>query len=247
MFLELLIPLPDLRAFLAGVIPLTIHLDATGGSHSLALSSIDEVTLVPDVGARLVCKARLHWPVLGIDAPITLTSLRVLLIPEVIASPTGERLRFRITLEHVDISGVPGAFDDKISRSINEKLAEHHAELSWDFSKTFANVVPLPHVLDELEALDLRAAWGKMRITEEGLVFALSLHAECVRRGDEPRAPAPRASEPAPVPRADTGDGGAVHTDQAPPSGHISVAAAAVFGLAAGAAFFGLRSLVSRR
>jgi hypothetical protein len=241
MFFEALVPLEDLRALIAEALPLTVRLDDTGGLHSLALSELSEISLVPERGVRLVCKARLRWPVLGIDAPLTVNALRVLLVPEVKPSPGGEILTFGITLEHADISGVPSLLDDAIARGVNEKLAD--IPLSWDFSKTFAQVVPLPILLEELDALRLRAAWGKVKVSEEALVFALCLHTTLDRRGEAAVDLAPPALDAA-TPPTRTDPEHALQAHASPVA--VSLAAAALFGLAAGAAFFGLRKVASR-
>jgi hypothetical protein len=52
---------------------------------------------------------------------------------------------------------VPSAFDETITHAINARLATLHLELSWDFSKTFARLVPLPNLLEPLESLSIRA------------------------------------------------------------------------------------------
>jgi hypothetical protein len=240
MFIEALIPRDELRSFLARALPLTIRLDAAEVSHFLALSDLAEVAIVPDVGVRLVCEAHLHWPVLGIDAPLALNALRVLLIPEVKSSPAGESLVFRIAVEHVDIPGVPTVFDETIARAVNERLAAHRVEVPWDFSRTFANVVPLPSMLVELDALTLGAAWGKVKITEEALVFAVSVHAALARAGEAESLTAPAPSPPTFSERAKP-----VARDSSAPIVTLLLAAG-VFGLAAGVAFFGLRLVSSR-
>ncbi len=244
MFVEALVPREDLRALVAGALPLTIRLDDTGGSHSLALTELLEIALVPDGGVRLVCEARLHWPLLGIDAPLTVNALRVMLIPEQRRKgrrPAGTTSTFGIRLEHADISGVPSVLDGAISQSVNDRLAR--VELSWDFSKMLAHVLPIPTLLEELEAFRIRAAWGKVRISEEALVFALCLHTTFDRRGNAGGDLAPIASDPA-TPPARTDPGRALATRDSPVA--VSLAAAALFGIAAGATFFGLRSLASR-
>ena len=241
MFLEALVTHEDLRALLVSALPLTILLDDTDGSHSLALSDLTEIAIVPGMGVRLTCRALLHWPLLGIDAPLTLNSLCVVLVPEVTPSPGGEGLSFGVAIEHVNIAGVPSALDETISRAVNARLAARHLELSWDFSKTFARVVPLPNLLEPLESLSIHVAWGKVKITEEALVFALSLHKALVRRGDAPDV-ASVGSSPPPAARADESRTLVKGFPVVAPS----LAAAALFGLAAGATFFALRSVTSR-
>jgi hypothetical protein len=241
MFVEALIPHEELRALIAQALPLTIRLDDTGGSHSLKLSELLEIALVPERGVRLVCKACLHWPLLGIDAPLTLNSLGVLLIPEVKPSSSGEMLAFGISLEHVDISGMPSVLDDKIRQSVNDRLPQ--VALSWDFSKTLARVVRLPTMLEELDGLRVGARWGKVRISEQALVFALCLQTVFVRGGDAGSELAPTATDAVTEPpRTDPIQA----VERRAHSIAVPLAAVAVFGLAAGAAFFGLRAMASR-
>jgi hypothetical protein len=196
---------------------------------------------VPEIGIRLVCKALLHWPLLGIDAPITVNSLGVLVTPEVKPSSSGEMLAFGLRLEHVDISGMPTALDERIRQSVNERLPR--IALSWDFSKTLAHIVPLPTMLEELDGFRVGARWGKVRIAEEALVFALCLHTAFVRRGDEGGEIAPNATDVATAPPSTAA---AQPVARRGSSVAVPLAAAALFGLAAGAAFFGLRSVASR-
>ncbi len=248
MFVELVVTHEDLRALLVRAFPVTIVLDepgdrleseGTAGTRCLALGELTDFAIVPGAGVRLTCGGLLHWPLLGIDAPLSLSSLRVLLVPEVMPSPTGEGLSFRLALEHVDIAGVPSVLDSTITHAVNARLAA--LALSWDFSRTFARVVPLPALLDPLESLSLHAAWGKVRITEEAVVFAFSLHNALGRRGESPEVVAPVAMSSSlarrhePRPRV-----------QRSPLAAPTLAAAALFGLAAGAAFFALRSVTSR-
>jgi hypothetical protein len=240
MFVEAVVTRDELLALIVGALPLAIHLDGDGGSHTLALDALAELTFVPDVGVRFVCSGHLHWPVLGIDAPITLSSLRVLLTPEINPSPSGETLVFGLALEHVDIAGVPGILDDAISQSVNDRLAADRGELAWDFSTTLAQVVPLAGVLDPPHALTLGAAWGKVKITADALVLAISVHTALVRH-DDASAP-PRSARHQPTP---TDDRQAL--TRPAPRAALSKANVALFGFAAGAAFFALRSLSAPR
>lgn len=244
MFVEAVVTHEELRSLFATALPLKIVLDETDGSHSLALEEITELVLSPNQGARLTCSAVLRWPLLGIDAPLHLRSLRILLVPEVAPSSTGEALTFRAALEHLGISGVPGALDDAISLAINARLAARHLELSWDFSRTFACTVPLPKLLEPLASLSTSAAWGKVKITEEALVFAISVHNVLARRDDAKDAAPPvrhaLPRNPSPAPTVEE------PLAMAPASAAAALATIALFGLAGIAAFFTVRSAAAR-
>src|SRR4051812_5252728 len=102
MWVETILSRDDLAKLLAQALPLTIFLgedrhdepadDRIGnqanqaqskGDHSLTLHDLGDVSLVPDVGLRVTCKAKVSWPVLGIDVPIGLNSLTLSVLPTI--------------------------------------------------------------------------------------------------------------------------------------------------------------------
>jgi hypothetical protein len=186
MWAEIIIPRDDLRALLGQALPLTISFGPPESPHSLALSDLAEVELVADRGLRVVCKAHLTWPLLGIKIPITVSSVKMLLLPTIGRSPEGDTLAFRISIEHADFSGLPTMIDNRITDAINAKLAEKDVELSWNFSRSLTFRAKLPAMLESLESFAIRPAWGEVRVTEEAVVYAASFHAAFVREGASP-------------------------------------------------------------
>jgi hypothetical protein len=183
MWVEAILTQADLATLLADLCPLTIALDETsGGEHYLRLLNPEQVTLVPERGLRLTCEAELHWPVLGIDAPVRAKSLTVLLNVGLSPSPDGEVLAFTPEVESMDVAWVPNLFDGQIADKLNHELAKRHVALSWDFFKTLSHVFALPAALHPATALDLRVGWGKVRVTEEAMVLAVSFNTH-VRKG----------------------------------------------------------------
>jgi hypothetical protein len=190
MWAELIFSRDDFARLLEQALPLTIRLGRLGEStteHSLSLSELSEVKLVPDVGLRVVCKARVHWPILGINVPVALNSLVLLFLPTIRKDPEGESLVFRLSIEHANFAGLPTVIDDRITAAVNSKLAEAEQELSWGFSKALAYRGPLPALLDPLESFGIGPAWGKVRVTDEAVVYAASFHFALARRDGAPR------------------------------------------------------------
>jgi hypothetical protein len=241
MFLEALLTRVDLELLLSEALPLTIHLGDPAANHSIVLSDLGAVTLVPDVGLRVHCKVRVHWPVVGIEVPIVVPSLGVLMKPTIKPGPHGDVLAFDLSVEDVDVTGVPSMLDGTITGTINAKLAEHPLDLAWDFSDLLGHILRLPAMLEPLDAFAIRASWGKVRVTSDAFVLAVSLHTALLRHEDsapsefEPlmAATPPRLSLPKSEP------------PPAIPAGPLF--AASVFGLAAGAAYFGLRAALGAR
>jgi hypothetical protein len=190
MWAELIFSRDDFARLLEQAFPLTIRLGHLGDAeteHALSLSDFAEVKLVPDVGLRVVCKARVRWPVLGINVPVLLNSLTLLLLPTIRKEAQGESLVFRLTIEHADFVGLPIAIDERITAAVNSKLAEAEQELSWGFSKSLAYRGPLPALLEPLESFAIGPAWGKVRVTDEAVVYAASFHFALARRDSTPR------------------------------------------------------------
>ncbi len=184
MWAEFIVPRDDLEQLLRHAVPLTIYPEGVGAAQSLEITELLEVKLVVDVGLRLVCKACIRWPVLGITVPLALNSLSLLLLPTVRPGAAGDELAFRFSIDHADFSALPAILDTRVTEAINAKLAEKGMELSWDFSAALSTVAPLPALLDPLASFAIRPAWGKVRITDEAIVYAVSFRSAILRRGE---------------------------------------------------------------
>ncbi len=192
MWIEAILSKEDLEALVRQFTPLTIHVG--DGDGTLVVSDPERVRLVADEGLRVVCKAKLTWPVLGIKVPISLHSLVVMLRPIVEKRSSGEALVFKVEIEHADLANVPSMIDDRITELINQDLSDKHVELAWSFSKALTHAFKLPRELEPLEAFELIVFWGKTKITDDAVVLAVSFHSavtrhqEAARVGDQPRA-----------------------------------------------------------
>jgi hypothetical protein len=234
MWVEAILTKDDLATLLVDLCPLTIALDQTGrGEHYLRLLNPKDVALVEGRGLRVTCEAELHWPVLGIDAPMRAESLTMLLNVGLSPAVDGELLSFKPEIESLDVAWVPNLFDGRITDKLNHELGERHVELSWHFFQTLSHVFELPGVLHPATALDLRVGWGKVRVTDEAMVMAVSFNTHVLQSPASDRMVEPR---PASVP--------ATRTLAPPPARGVSVplpvavaGAAALLGVAVYAAF----------
>jgi hypothetical protein len=245
MWTEIIIPLEDLGRLVAQAFPLSIHLGDAESDNSLELSDLGEVRLVPDEGLRVQCKARVRWPVLGIELPVALNALTLMLVPSIGKGPHGDTLVFRISIEHADFTAVPEMIDKRITATINSKLAANDAELSWDLSRALTLSARLPALLEDLEAFALRPHWAKVRVTDQAVVYAVSFNTALVRRGGQLPAEVTLATGRAALSaEAPSEPPAGAHLTQRPRRAN-GLASAGMFGIGAGAAYFALR-LVAR-
>jgi hypothetical protein len=196
MWVEAIIAREDFAALAAELFPLSVHLGASDSEHYLLLSAATAVSLVEGRGLRLTCNAQIRWPMLGIDVPINVEALTVLVEPSV---PEGsESLVLGVQLEHANVSWLPALVDAKIVEAVNDSLKTKSRELSWNFTKTLSHEFPLPELLQPIRALDLNVAWGKVRVTAEALVLVISFRAAAVRtKRAERLSPARELGQPA--------------------------------------------------
>jgi hypothetical protein len=207
MWLEAIVSLEDFQALAAELLPVRVQLGSADSDHYLFLSAASEVSLIEGRGLRVVCNAQIRWPVLGMDIPINVDSLTVMLEPSV-PSESGE-LFVGVQLEHADVAWVPSMVDKKIVAAINEALKQKDRELAWSFETALSRDFPLPGMLQPVRALGLKAGWGKVRVTSEAMVLAISFNAHALGAADlnqtqDAAAPKPDPAQNLPVALAAT-------------------------------------------
>jgi hypothetical protein len=185
MWVEAVLSKDDLASLIAQIVPLTIriHPDSAPDQY-IELATATDLELVADRGLRMTTQARIHWPVLGIAVPIKIDPLGVILKPRIAKTPEGDALSFTLEIEHADFAGIPSFGDQPITDKINSELSEHNVELAWAFAAMLSHRFDIPPLLEPLDSLALNVAWGKVRVTEEAMVLAISFHAKVSRRGE---------------------------------------------------------------
>lgn len=190
MWLEAILSKEDLQRAAAQLFPLRVALGSEGGA--LSVGAPTEVSLVKDVGLWLVCSGELTWPVLGLTIPVSLRSIALVLEPKVEVRYGVEMLVFEPSLEHADFTHLPDLVDDELTAIINRELVKRELELAWDFKKTLRISFGLPAVLSPHRAMSIAARGGMVRVTEEAVELAISMHADIGEHVAAPLAPVRR-------------------------------------------------------
>jgi len=194
MWVEAILAKSDLEKTTGDLCPLKINLGEDG---HVVLSDPRGLELVPEVGLRMTITVELHWPILGIQIPVSVRGATLEVKPEILKKTGADHLAFKLHLDDVDISILPAFLDRGIVDRINKELEAKHVELSWNFIDALSHVFDLPEALASARAIDLRAGWGSVKITGEAVVLAVSFDAGVVPYdGTSRRAPAPLARIP---------------------------------------------------
>jgi hypothetical protein len=182
MQLAAVLSLETLAPLVRQLMPLKILLgEESGAERYLLLSDPERITLVPDAGLRVTCKARLCWPVLGLKVPVSLNALTILLKPVIARREGGQALVFQVEIQQIDLAGFPALVAAHASEKVNRALNERRVELVWDFSRTLSHSFPLPPMLELVSTFDLQVVDGQVEIGERTLRLAIAF-AACVTR-----------------------------------------------------------------
>ena len=202
MWVEAILAKDDVISLVGDLLPLSIHLgENLDDGHYLELFEPRDVSLVEGRGLRMSCGARIRWPILGVDLPVTVELVTLSLCPSIPEPPNQDELIFKLTIEAIDFAWTPSIIDDRIVEKINHELAKKRALLSWRFGETLSHVFEMPPILRPLDAVALDVGWGQVRVTNEALVIAVSFRSRVLRNGARSELAA-RRHAPDPPPRA---------------------------------------------
>jgi hypothetical protein len=176
MHLQATLSRDDLEELFYGLLPLTIR--AGVPDQTIAFYEPRGLTLVANDGLRLVCKAKITWPVLGLKVPILVHEVVVRIRPEIAARAQGAALVFHLSLEHADFALLPDAVDRTITDRINVELTKDPVDLSWAFARTLSLTVPLPDAIEPSTGLSLGVVSSTLRITDKALEMLIGLYAK---------------------------------------------------------------------
>jgi hypothetical protein len=182
MRLEVTLSHHDLANLFADLLPLQIRLGAE--NHYIAFFDPEPLELVPGAGLRLVCKAKISWPVLGTAVPIAIHRVVLRVTPEIVDQ---HLLYFQLKVEHADFALLPDFIDAPVTDRINAELARR--SLCWPFAATFTRVIPLGDAIVPPLTLGLETASADVRITERAVTMTVAFRARVEREGSRGDGP----------------------------------------------------------
>ncbi|MFI5297331.1 MAG: hypothetical protein ACHREM_04475 [Polyangiales bacterium] len=201
MWLQAAFSQKDLVVFAQNLFP--VHLALEGGDERgrhLYLGKPRTLELVADQGLRVEMRARVRWPMLGINMPIDVPNVTALLRLKVMQRGGEDVFAFAPEIEALDVTHLPGFADDSLMKAINAEIAKDHDALTWRFTHTLDFQVPIPEVATPARRLHLVAKWGDVVVTKDGVQLVATFNAELSRRGEPIAVVGAAASAPVTAP-----------------------------------------------
>jgi hypothetical protein len=167
-----------LTHLLAELLPITVILDATGGSLGDRWVTIDPVRhleLRSGDGIRLLTSGALRWTVGFVPVTVTIARLVLMLRPLVVGSGGASRLVFRPVIEEADLRHVPALLDRQVVGLVNRALERRSERLAWDVGRTLALRFILPDTLVPLESAAVGVEAAHLRVDPDGLELTVTL------------------------------------------------------------------------
>jgi hypothetical protein len=183
MRIEAILSREDVAELVSKFVPLEIELGKVGtGERLVAIDEVSSVTLVADAGVRVACTAHLRWPVLGLNVPVRVKALEVLVRPSIETRGEHPSLVFTLIIERADIAWAPALIEGSVMERVNRELAEQHVELTWNFAGTLSHAFDLPFALRTAATLGLEVVEGKVKVTEAALGMSVAFACTVTRR-----------------------------------------------------------------
>lgn len=186
MWIEAILTARDCADFVASITPLSFDLGSP--DRMLVIERPKDVEIVAQKGLRLRTAGHVVWTVAGLRVPISARIASLLLAPTIESKNGRDALALKVRVEKLDVNVLPDFIDETVLHRINDMLAKHDEALVWRFTKTLSRYIRLPQRIESAEGVDLQAKWGQLKITEEGIALAISLHATAVKSGPKATA-----------------------------------------------------------
>jgi hypothetical protein len=178
MWMQATLSTEDLTRALESLCPARIDL---ADDRWIDLARPRSVTLIPDLGLRVLFEARVRWSLIGIDVPVTVNEVELLLAPKVVPKGDSSVIAFEMQVGALDLKFVPAPIDGTVADRINAALVEARPSMVWDFRKTLDFTFELPAALSPAEKARLHAKWAEMKVTAEAVSLAVSFELDVAR------------------------------------------------------------------
>jgi hypothetical protein len=185
MRIDITLGLDEIVRALQAATPLRVHFGGDDETRWVELEHPSEVTLVPDVGLRVVADGHIRYEIAGFKLPFAIRRAQLLLEPAIVRIEGGhERLEFKISVEQVDLENVPGVAERVLEKVVNDALAG--LDLHWGFGRALDLAITIPPRFEPLDELIVRPGTSQVTITRGELRLSLGAEVGLTRSAERP-------------------------------------------------------------
>jgi hypothetical protein len=130
-----------------------------------------------------VCEGHVQYEYAGINLPIHVRSIQLLMKPSIDTTNGTHCLAFNLEIEDADLAYVPALIDKAITNAVRSALKPDQTRLLWDFGKTLSHAFRLPPALEPLDVFEVSVDRGSVAITADALVFSVAVRNHVRRSG----------------------------------------------------------------
>jgi hypothetical protein len=190
MDIDVVLSAEQIVALLSEATPVRIHLtERDEDTRWVELERPTEVTLVPEVGIRIVSSGRIRYELAGIQLPFSIRRVQLLFAPKVVSvAGEPERLDFELSLEEADLENIPGVAERMLITAVNELLAPERLGTVWNFGRMLDKSITMPERYEPLNQFLLRAPAGRVTITATELRVRMQIGLGLSRNAARPSA-----------------------------------------------------------
>lgn len=177
MQIDVVLSAEQIIALLREATPVRIHLtEKDEDARWVELEPPTQVTLVPDLGVRIVSSGRIRYELAGIQLPFSIRRVQLLFEPKLVpVAGQPERIDFKLSLEEADLENIPGVAERMLVTAVNELLAPERLGTVWNFGRMLDKSLLLPERYEPLNQFLLRAPTGRVTITAQELRVQLQI------------------------------------------------------------------------
>jgi hypothetical protein len=177
MDIDVVLSTEEIAALLKEATPVRIHLTERDEDRRwVELERPTEVSLVPNLGVRIVSSGRIRYELAGIKLPFSIRRLQLLCEPRVVSGAGGqERLDFKLSVEQADLENVPSLADRALVTAVNDALAPARLGMFWNFGRMLYKSLRMPERYEPLNQFNVRAPAGQVIVGATELRFRLQL------------------------------------------------------------------------
>lgn len=165
-----------LLELLTQLTPVKADLSEGDGSKWIELDRPRNVTITQDGGMLIESSARIQWNLAGVNLPLSLEKVIVAVMPSIVEQPDGgQTLDFSVSLQDVDLSGVPGVVNTGLISVVNLALGAMKGKIGWKFTDTLRFNPKLPGKISPEMYLGIAARWGKVKVVDGALTLLVGV------------------------------------------------------------------------